>query len=207
MHAPAAASRSTARPFIHRFAAAVALLGVFLAQPLWAASLVDGIVVRYRDGVVAKSEATLTGSVLQRAGTALQTDFVPAGRTRDGAFKLSFMSPLPIDEARAALNRLRLDGDVLYADLARVASLPLRGAGTLGVRLAAHRESVYLARQLTRIACDLSLGASPSTLRRQLPDLPALGALYDRLGFGSFLRRQAERLAQLPEAQATPSAA
>jgi DNA polymerase-1 len=97
--------------------------------------------------------------------------------------------------------------DELYADLARVASLPLRGAGTLGARLAAHRESVYLARQLTRIACDLSLGASASTLRRRLPDLPALAELYDRLGFGPFLRRQGERLAQLPEAQATPSAA
>jgi 5'-3' exonuclease len=97
--------------------------------------------------------------------------------------------------------------DELYADLARVASLPLRGAGTLGARLAAHRESVYLARRLTRIACDLSLGASASTLRRRLPDLPALAELYDRLGFGPFLRRQGERLAQLPEAQATPSAA
>ena len=97
--------------------------------------------------------------------------------------------------------------DELYADLARVASLPLRGAGTLGARLAAHRESVYLARQLTRIACDLSLGAEASTLRRRLPDLPALAELYDRLGFGPFLRRQGERLAQLPEAQATPSAA
>jgi DNA polymerase-1 len=97
--------------------------------------------------------------------------------------------------------------DALYADLERVADLPLRGAATLGARLAAHRESVYLARQLTRIACDLSLGASASTLRRQLPDLPALGDLYDRLGFGPFLRRQAERLAQLPEVHATPSAA
>ena len=97
--------------------------------------------------------------------------------------------------------------DELYADLTRVAALPLRGAGTLAARLAAHRDSVFLARQLTRIACDLSLGASASTLRRRLPDLPALGALYDRLGFGPFLRRQGERLAQLPEAHATPSAA
>src|SRR5215472_17661557 len=97
--------------------------------------------------------------------------------------------------------------DELYADLGRVAALPLRGAATLGARLAAYRESVYLARRLTRIACDLSLGASASTLQRQLPDLPALGDLYDRLGFGPFLRRQAERLAQLPEVHATPSAA
>jgi 5'-3' exonuclease len=97
--------------------------------------------------------------------------------------------------------------DELYADLTRVADLPLRGAATLGARLAAHRESVYLARQLTRIACDLSLGAGASTLRRQLPNLPALGEFYDRLGFGPFLRRQAERLAQMPEVLARPSAA
>ena len=97
--------------------------------------------------------------------------------------------------------------DELYADLARVARLPLRGAATLGGRLAAHRESVYLARRLTRIACDLSLGVNANALRRRAPDLPALGRLYDRLGFGPYLRRQGERLAQLPEAQALTTAA
>jgi DNA polymerase I len=97
--------------------------------------------------------------------------------------------------------------DELYGDLARVARLPLRGAATLGVRLAAHRESVYLARRLTRIACDLSLGVTANALRRRAPDLPALGGLYDRLGFGPYLRRQGERLSQLPQAQAMTSAA
>ena len=88
--------------------------------------------------------------------------------------------------------------DELYADLAGVARLRLRGAATLGARLAAHRESVYLARRLTRIACNLSLGVGADGLRRSLPNLPTVGALYDRLGFGPFLRRQSERLAQLP---------
>jgi DNA polymerase I len=97
--------------------------------------------------------------------------------------------------------------DELYGDLARVARLPLRGAATLGVRLAAHRESVYLARRLTRIACDLSLGVTAKALQRRAPDLPALAGLYDRLGFGPYLRRQGERLSQLPEAQAMTSAA
>jgi len=88
--------------------------------------------------------------------------------------------------------------DELYGDLARVALLPLRGAGTLGKRLTEHRESVYLARQLTRIACDLRLDVAAPGLRRRVPDMPALAQLYDRLGFGPFLRRQGERLAQLP---------
>jgi DNA polymerase I len=97
--------------------------------------------------------------------------------------------------------------DELYAGLSRVAQLNLRGAATLAARLAEHRESVYLARRLTRIACDLPLGASAEALTRRLPDLPALAELYDRLGFGPFLRRQAERLAQMPGALAARSAA
>jgi len=88
--------------------------------------------------------------------------------------------------------------DELYADLTAVAHLKLRGAGTLGARLSEHRESVYLARSLTRIACDLRLEFGAAGLRRQVPDMPALAELYDRLGFGPFLRRQGERLAQLP---------
>jgi DNA polymerase I len=92
--------------------------------------------------------------------------------------------------------------DELYADLGAVALLPLRGAATLPARLAAHRESVYLARSLTRIICDLSLGVEADTLRRRPPDRAALGTLYDQLGFGPFLRRQGERLAQLPIAHA-----
>jgi DNA polymerase-1 len=89
-----------------------------------------------------------------------------------------------------------LDG--LYGDLAGVARLKLRGAGTLGARLDEHRDAVYLARRLTRIACDLRLDIGPFGLRRRVPDMPALSGLYDELGFGPFLRRQGERLAQLP---------
>lgn len=86
----------------------------------------------------------------------------------------------------------------LYDDLPRVARLKLRGAAGLAARLGEYRESVFLARQLTRIACNLRLDAGAAALRRRPPDLPALSELYDRLGFGPFLRRQGERLAQLP---------
>jgi len=92
--------------------------------------------------------------------------------------------------------------DDLYDDLERVARLKIRGAGTLGARLAEHRESVYLAQRLTRISCDLPLGVAADGLRRRAPDLPALAQLYDRLGFGPFLRAQGARLAQLPAAYA-----
>jgi len=90
--------------------------------------------------------------------------------------------------------------DELYASLPRVALLKLRGAGTLGARLSEHREAVYLARRLTRIACDLPMGVGAESLRRRAPDMPELASFYDQLGFGPFLRRQGERLAQLPAA-------
>jgi 5'-3' exonuclease len=88
--------------------------------------------------------------------------------------------------------------DHLYADLDRIPGLKLRGARTLSDKLRQHRDSVFLARKLTHITCDMQLGVDIEGLRRRLPDAPALGALYDRLGFGPFLRRQSERLAQLP---------
>ena len=85
--------------------------------------------------------------------------------------------------------------DELYANIGRVAALGLRGGSALGERLAAHRESVLLARRLTRIVCDMPLGVSAADLRPKTPDLASLGALYDHLGFGPLLRRQGERLA------------
>ena len=90
--------------------------------------------------------------------------------------------------------------DELFAGLGRVPSLGLRGGRELRERLREHREAVYLARRLTRIVCDMPLEAGPEDLRPRVPDLAALGSLYDRLGFGPLLRRQGERLAALAAA-------
>lgn len=88
--------------------------------------------------------------------------------------------------------------DELYANLGRVPELKkVRGARSVCERLREHRDSVYLARRLTRIICDMDLGVSVEGLRRRAPDLSALGGLYDHLGFGPLLRRQGDRLLQL----------
>ncbi len=82
----------------------------------------------------------------------------------------------------------------LYANLARVPELPIRGAAALAARLARHREQAELCRELARIRCDAPLAAGETSLRRRAPALEALFAVYDDTGFGRSLRNQAERL-------------
>jgi DNA polymerase I len=86
----------------------------------------------------------------------------------------------------------------LYAGLERVASLKLRGALGLPERLLVHREAAFLARRLTMIACDMPLEVDAAGLRRRSSDAGALASFYDHHGFGPLLRRQSERLAQIP---------
>jgi 5'-3' exonuclease len=88
--------------------------------------------------------------------------------------------------------------DELYEGLHRVALLKLRGAATLGARLLEHREAAYLARKLTAIACDAPIAVEEAFLRRRLPDIEALTSFYDHHRFGPLLRKQTERIAQLP---------
>jgi 5'-3' exonuclease len=88
--------------------------------------------------------------------------------------------------------------DEIYGDLERVGTMKMRGAAAVGARLREHREAAYLARQLTAIACNMPLEAGRETLRRRLPDMTALNGFYDAQGFGPMLRRQGERVAQLP---------
>jgi 5'-3' exonuclease len=82
----------------------------------------------------------------------------------------------------------------LYDELDRVLQMKLRNAGFVVSQLREHREAVFLARQLTAIACDMPLIADAATLQRRSPDLAALNELYDAVGFGRLLRNQAERI-------------
>jgi len=88
--------------------------------------------------------------------------------------------------------------DAIYSDLEQVAKMKLRGAAAIGERLREHRETAYLARQLTGICCDMPLDVTAEGLQRRLPDLPGINTFYDVQGFGPLLRKQSERLAQLP---------
>jgi DNA polymerase I len=86
----------------------------------------------------------------------------------------------------------------LYDNLDDLAQLPLRGASKLAAKLIEHREAAFLARQLTEIARNMPLEAPRESLLRRSPDIQALTAFFDHHNFGPMLRKQAERLAQLP---------
>ncbi len=85
----------------------------------------------------------------------------------------------------------------LYQDLDRVLKLKLRNAAFVAAQLHEHRETAFLARRLTAIACDMPLDADLPRLARRRPDLAALDAFYDSIGFGRLLRNQAERIASI----------
>lgn len=95
----------------------------------------------------------------------------------------------------AVLMKAHATLEQLYRRLDTVHQLPLRGAATLGRRLARHREAAFLARELTRIRCDMPLALTRQGLRRCAPDLAGLDRFCDEQGFGLPLRRQAARLA------------
>jgi DNA polymerase-1 len=94
----------------------------------------------------------------------------------------------------AVLMQAYVSLDDLYARVDTVRDLPLRGAARLPEKLLLHREAAFLARQLTRIRCDMPLAVSRADLRRRLPDMPGIDGFCSANGFGQLLSRQAARL-------------
>lgn len=84
--------------------------------------------------------------------------------------------------------------DDIYANLDRVADVPVRGAGKLGAKLAEHKNNVTLSRELAQIRYDAPVEAHEAALARKAPDLDDLRLFYEGLGFGEGLRRQAQRI-------------
>ena len=79
------------------------------------------------------------------------------------------------------------DMDSIYANLDKVAELPIRGAKSLGARLEEHRDVAYLSRQLATIKTDVELDDCAATLAMQQPDYEQLRELYRQMEFRSWL--------------------
>jgi len=83
----------------------------------------------------------------------------------------------------------------VFDNLEQVPKLKFRGAAFVAESLREHRESAFLSRQLTGIACDMPIGTEIDRLFRGAPDLGGIGSFYDAQGFGRMLREQARRVA------------
>ncbi len=80
-------------------------------------SPVDSITVKWRDDVLAPGAGDIPDALRGALAGALHTDVVVVGRNRDGAFRVRLGSPQSIDDARAAINRVRMSLPVAYVNL------------------------------------------------------------------------------------------
>ncbi len=86
--------------------------------------------------------------------------------------------------------------DDVYARLDELSELNIRGAKNLKEKLVEHRDTAYLAQQLTQIKCDMPISAAKTKLTLKKPDLDAVNALFDELGFSNTLRNKVRKLAE-----------
>lgn len=77
--------------------------------------------------------------------------------------------------------------DVIYANLDKVPSLPIRGAKSLPAKLEEHKEMAYLSYQLATIKTDVELDINIEKLQRREEDDEALIELYKKLEFKAWL--------------------
>ena len=75
----------------------------------------------------------------------------------------------------------------IYANLDRVAELPVRGAGKLGAKLAEHKEGAELSYRLATIKTDCELALSEQDLHSREPDRDGLTEWYRELEFKGWL--------------------
>ncbi|MCK9535178.1 MAG: DNA polymerase I, partial [Pseudomonas sp.] len=78
------------------------------------------------------------------------------------------------------------DMDAIYANIDKVATLPIRGAKTLGAKLLEHRDMAYLSRELATIKTDVELELNIDEMQMQAPQDDILMELYQRLEFKSW---------------------
>jgi 5'-3' exonuclease len=83
----------------------------------------------------------------------------------------------------------------VFDNLDVIPSLKFRGAAFVADSLREHRESAFLSRRLTGIACDMPIEVGYDDLARAVPDLAGMESFCDAQGFGRMLREQAKRIA------------
>jgi 5'-3' exonuclease len=88
-----------------------------------------------------------------------------------------------------ALLQVFPDLEALYADLARLETLPLRNVKTLRQKLEAGQETAFLSKRLATIALDAPVACAPDALRYRGAQAAAVTPLFAELGFQRLSQR------------------
>lgn len=97
------------------------------------------------------------------------------------------------------------DMDAIYNNIDQVATLPIRGAKTLGKKLLDNRDMAYLSRELATIKLDVELELNIDDMHMQPPQDDILMELYERLEFKSWqdeIRRRSGATPSSPKPKA-----
>jgi DNA polymerase-1 len=96
--------------------------------------------------------------------------------------------------------------EALYERIGEVPQVQVRGAKTLGPKLAEHKESAFLSKRLATIHCAVELPLGPRDLAMRTPDKAKLKALYSRFGFKTWGRQLDEGGDEAHASKAAPAA-
>ena len=114
----ASLARSVSRHRRGVLAAFAASCGIAFAMPVFAdGPNVTEVVVRFRDAAPADPATAPTAAQFEALNRSLRTGFAASTPTLDGGFRLTLAPSLPFLAARDAVNRLRMEADVLYVSI------------------------------------------------------------------------------------------
>ncbi|MGI3744257.1 MAG: DNA polymerase I [Janthinobacterium lividum] len=154
---------------------------------------------------------TMTGSVLDVAGVKEKFGVGPEHIIDYLALMGDKVDNIPgvpgVGEKTAAGLLVGINGGLkeLYANLDKVATLPLRGAKSLPAKLEEHKEMAFLSYELATIKIDVPLDIELDALHCGEPDREALMALYTELEFKSWIT-DLQRDARQEGAEVVPAA-
>jgi len=175
------------------------------SQARAADGVVDAIAVRFSDAAVPEGTAALPAHLEQSLRNNLSVPFVVVGKTKDGAFLIKFGEGVDLDAARAALNAIRLDPTIVYANVAPGAPTPALGGAPTNRLIVKYKDptQVALARggfplDGARVSQVMAAAGTPVAWMRGTHDGANVMRMLQRMPIGE-VEAIAERIAANPE--------
>ncbi len=158
---------ASARLAVLVFVVALVSLGATTSTALTAEPVIDSIVVKLRDGMLADPSSGLDAKEYAALLDEIRTPFSHVGYTPDGGLRLQLLNPLPLDTARAVVNRVRMMPEVLYANVVPPAATP--GAVAAGTDGAGQGKPAFVQSLVSRLIVKFRDAATSAAAQRNEP--------------------------------------